>query len=187
MKLIKLTSKMLLITTSLMLSFSIAQASINVREEARVRSTSEISIARNLADNIARQRYEGATRLDAGLVQVMRTHSASRHGSGDTYFDTDNSDQVKQIINLVITNPSQYSIQYVSGSTRLAIERTISTTDAQRITGHDHIGLDAANIRASYNRVIVIFDIDGVNTLHDSLDHGAFFTAFPVRDTYVLR
>lgn len=187
MKLKNLTSKMLLITTSLMLSFSMAQASINVSREAHARSTSDISIVRNLADNIAKQSYEGATRLDAGLVQVMRTHSLAHHNDRDSYFDTDNSDQVKQIINLVISNPSEYSIQHVSGSTRLAIGRTISAEDARRITGQDHIGLDAAVPHATYNRVIVIFDIAGVDTLSDSHRHGAFFTAFPVRDGYVLR
>ena len=156
------------------LSFNIRAISMddNINE-------SNISHAVKIANNIL------AKKLERGVDDIMKDHSENTHSSGDSYFTTNDRGKMKALVLLVASTPDKHAFYRVGANYRLAISKKISEEKALEIFGKKNIGYDE-KLSAERFRVVLCFGINGMKTLSDSKNTGAFLTGFPAREDYKL-
>lgn len=129
----------------------------------------------NHAIAIAKNIFTRGNQLENGVDNIMQDHSASKHSSGDSYFTTDDREEVKKLIISVISNPDKFKFYTKGPNYRLAISKKIEQS----------IGYDEKH-SAERSRVVLCFGINGMKKLSDSKNTGGFLTGFPARENYNL-
>jgi hypothetical protein len=163
----------------LFLSFNIHTPSMENVDE------NNINHAKYIANNILERQ------LDSGINNIMRDHSKTKHSSGDSYFETDDREEMKELIKLVISDPDKFKFYTVKDrrtgilNYRLAISKKISEEDALHIFKKKNIGYDEKYSQERY-RAVFCFGINNIRILSDSSTTGGFLTGFSAREDYIL-
>lgn len=129
----------------------------------------------NHAITIAKNILSRNNQLENGVNNIMQDHSLSKHSSGDSYFITDDCDEIKKIIISVSSDPDKFKFYTKGKNYRLAISKKIE----------QNIGYDEKH-SIERSRVVLCFGINGMNKLSDSQKTGGFLTGFPARENYNL-
>src|SRR5436853_6765768 len=156
---------------------------IDISKEAKKLNSSELSIVRNIADNIITNSIGTKNRIRKGLKHVRWFHSIKFHPPTNSYFKTNKKAEIKKILKFTISDPDVYQIHKHNNSHyRLLIKKTLISRDARNLINNDTLGMDPQG--NCLNNVILIFSIDNICSLRDSLEHREILTAFPTFKKY---
>lgn len=148
--------------------FQLNVHSMNIDENI---NENDINHAIAIATNILSR----ANQLDNGVNNIMQDHSLSKHSSGDSYFITDDCDEIKNLIISVSSAPDKFKFYTKGTNYRLAISKGMA----------QNIGYDEKH-SVDRSRVVLCFGINGMKKLSDSQNTGGFLTGFPARENYNL-
>lgn len=154
------------------LSFNLQVLSMNIDENNRNHA---ITIANNIINRS----------LSPGVENIMNDHIKRSHQDTDSYFMTNDDEDVEVLIRLTAGAPDNFAFYTKRGNYRLSLSRIINQDDALYVIGKRYIGMNDDNQKKQSN-VVICFAINDLNTVQDSINCGVFLTGFPARNNYVL-
>lgn len=153
-------------------------AIINIPAEAHKRGSSNLILALNIADNIASREAS----MNNVLGSITRDHTEERHAHGASYFRTESRSALRKILHYAIGHAHNYDVttRHTPHGTRyrLVIHAEIPAEKSLEFIGKRNIGVFGRTNNFT-KKVQLCFGINGIETLSDSLETGAFLTAYP--------
>ncbi|MBA3284552.1 MAG: hypothetical protein H0U27_05785 [Nitrosopumilus sp.] len=120
--------------------------------------------------------------FDQLMQNVMSDHSKSNHKHNGSYFDTDDEQQIRNIIKEIVANPDNYIYQNnQNNNCTYKLIKNFNQQDCQKLIGQNHIGIDRKQGRNTQRAIVCVGTRSPISKKENSLhwNGGSVMTAFP--------